>query len=373
MRVAINCRSFLKKQYTGIGRYAYHLVKSLSDIDHENEYQLYARKGFFSFNKKLPNFQAKNFVPRIDRFNRGPAKTIKDADIYHFPSPEVLDAPANAKIVVTVHDIIFKAHPAGHTQQTIEAGQRQFEQINEKASKIICCSKSTVNDLKRFFQVADEKIALIYQGVDKGMFYCLKKEDVWIADKVLNEKGIKTPFILSVGTIEPRKNLINLIHAFQRLRTEGKFLGSLVVAGMKGWMLDDIGVLVKQLKLTEHIIFIGFLTDRELCYFYNKAEVFVFPSLYEGFGFPIIEAFCCGVPVVTSNVSSCPEIAGDAAITVNPNNPEAIAEAISRVIHDNVLKDQLRSKGQARAQDFDFNKTACETLKVYEEVCGVNG
>ena len=326
MRVAINCRSFLKKQYTGIGRYAYHLVKSLSDIDKDDEYQLYARKGYFSFNKKLPNIHAKNFIIRVDRFNLGPARIIKNIDVFHYPSPSLLDAPAGAKIVVTVHDLIFKTYPEGHTQQTIDAGEKQFEQIREKASKIICCSKSTANDLKEYFQIPEEKIALVYQGVDKDIFYRLDKDEEWLADKVLSEKGVKTPYILSVGTLEPRKNLANTIHAFHRLRIEGKFLGSLVIAGMKGWMLDDIGEMVKKLQLTEHIIFLGFLTDTELCYFYNKAEVFVFPSHYEGFGFPIVEAFCCGTPVVTSNVSSCPEVAGDAALTVNPKNPEDIAE-----------------------------------------------
>jgi len=371
MRVAINCRSFLKKQYTGIGRYAYHLVKSLSAIDKDNEYQLYARKELFNFNKKLPNFSTRNFVSRIDRFNRGPAKTLKEVDVYHFPSPGPLDAPANAKIVVTVHDLIFKTYPEGHTQQTIESGQQQFEQIREKASKIICCSQSTVDDLKKHFNVPDEKIALVYQGVDKNIFHRLGKEEGWIADKVLKEKGIKTPFILSVGTIEPRKNLINLIHAFQRLRIEGKFLGSLVIVGMKGWMRDSVSLLVDQLKLSEHVIYLGYISDRQLCYLYNKAEIFVFPSFYEGFGFPIIEAFCCGTPVVTSNVSSCPEIAGDAALTVNPSSPGDIAEAISRIIGDAALKEQFRNKGQRRADNFDFDKTARQTLKVYEEVHGI--
>jgi len=368
MRVAINCRSFLKKQYTGIGRYAYHLVKSLCDIDHDNDYQLYARKAFFNLNKKLPNFSTANFVSRIDRFNRGPAKTLKDVDVYHFPSPGPLDAPENAKIVVTVHDLIFKTYPEGHTQQTIEAGQQQFEQIRERASKIICCSQSTIDDLKKHFKVPDEKIVLIYQGVDKEIFHRLDKEEGWIADQSLKEKGIKTPFILSVGTIEPRKNLINLIHAFQRLRIEGKFLGNLVIVGMKGWMRDSIGALVGELKLTEHVIYLGYISDRQLCYLYNKTEVFVFPSFYEGFGFPIVEAFCCGAPVVTSNISSCPEIAGNAALTVNPSSPGDIADAINRIIGDADLKGQLRSKGQKRADNFDFDKTARATLKVYEEV-----
>ena len=125
---------------------------------------------------------------------------------------------------------------------------------------------------------------------------------------------------------------------------------------------------IDQLKLTEHVIYLGYISDRQLCYLYNKTEAFVFPSFYEGFGFPIVEAFCCGAPVVTSNISSCPEIAGEAALKVNPSSPGDIAEAISRIIGDDALKDQMRSKGKKRADDFDFRKTAQETLEVYKEV-----
>jgi len=368
MRVAINCRSFLKKQYTGIGRYAYHLVKSLNDIDCENEYHLYARKELFSFNKKLPSFYAKNFVPRIDRFNHGPAKVLKDIDVYHIPSPGSMEAPSNAKIVMTVHDLIFKAFPEGHTQQTIEAGQKQFTDIAQKASKIICCSKSTIDDLQKYFQIPSEKITLIYQGVDKSVFYRLSEEEDLLANKVLKERGIGTPYIFSVGTIEPRKNLINLIHAFHKLKAEGKFVGKLVIAGMTGWMNENMGTLVDKLELTKHVVFLGYLSDQELCYFYNKARVFVFPSFYEGFGFPIVEAFCCHVPVVTSNVSSCPEIAGDAALTIDPHSPDEIAEAIDRILSDHDFRDFLKKKGIERAEQFDFRKTAHETLSVYNEV-----
>jgi glycosyltransferase involved in cell wall biosynthesis len=343
----------------------------LSECDKDNEYQLYVPKGLFGFKKKFPNFNVKNFISRVDRFNRGPARTLKNVDVYHCPSPGPLEAPIGAKIIVTVHDVIIKAFPDGHTQQTIETGLNQFEELKDKASKIICCSKSTVHDLKRFFQVPDEKIALVYQGVDKEIFYTLKKDDEWIADQWLTRIGVKAPFLLSVGTIEPRKNLINCIHAFNRLRVEGKFLGTLVIVGMKGWMRSNIETLIDELKLRAHIVFLGYISDRELCYLYNKTEVFVFPSFYEGFGFPIVEAFCCGAPVVTSNVSSCPEIAADAALTVNPSSIGDIAEAINRIIQDHALRDSLKGKGSKRAGDFDFRKTACETLKVYEEVCGV--
>ena len=141
------------------------------------------------------------------------------------------------------------------------------------------------------------------------------------------------------------------------------------IVGMKGWMGKDIGVLINKLGLTRSVTVLGFVTDQQLRHFYNKTEVFVFPSLYEGFGFPIVEAFSCGAAVVTSNVSSCPEIAGDAALTVNPKDPGEIADAIHSVISDSQLKEQLKRRGLKRAEDFDFKKTAEETLKVYNEVC----
>lgn len=367
MRIAINCSSFLKKQYTGIGRYAYYLVKSLGEIDRENTYHLYARKGLFSFQKNLPRFHARNFIPHVDWFNHGPAG-IKNIDLYHLPSPGSLDAPEGAKIIVTVHDVIFKAFPEGHTAQTIAAGEQQFKEICAKASAIICCSQSTVHDLKKYFNVADSKVTLIYQGVDKEIFYRLKDEEKRLARQVIKGRGVEGSYILSVGTIEPRKNLINLIKSFHQLKSKKKFVGKLAVIGMKGWLNEDIAALIKKLDLTRHIHFLGYLPDRELRYFYNMAEVFVFPSFYEGFGFPIVEAFCCGAPVVTSNVSSCPEIAGDAALTINPHSSLAMADAIAQMIDNPQLSQTLREKGMKRAGDFDFGKTARETLKVYQEV-----
>ncbi|HBR14479.1 MAG TPA: hypothetical protein DD723_02915 [Candidatus Omnitrophica bacterium] len=368
MHIAINCRSFIKKKYTGIGRYTYHLVKSLSEIDTQNEYQLYAKKGILNLNKRLPHFGVKNFIIKTDRFNRGIEKSLGKVDIYHSPSPDSLNVNNGARIVVTVHDLIFKAFPQGHTQRTLDETEKQFTNIGKIASKIICCSQNTINDLKKYFQVPEDKIALVYQGVDKNLFYRVGKDEEPTAAKMIRARGLKEPFVLSVGTIEPRKNLENLLHAFDKLRTRNQFKGKLVVIGMKGWMSDGIEGLIRKLELKNHVIFLGYLSDQELRYFYNKAEAFVFPSFYEGFGFPIVEAFACGAPVVTSNVSSCPEVARDAALIVDPYRPEDIAGAIARIVKDSSLRQTLRQKGFKRAQDFNFRKTAEETLKVYQEV-----
>jgi glycosyltransferase involved in cell wall biosynthesis len=368
MHIAINCRPFLKKNYTGIGRYTHNLIKSLSEIDDQNQYQLYAPKRFFSLNKRLPAIRAKNFFLRTDRFNRGLEKSLGKIDIYHSPSPETLNVKNWAKIIVTVHDLIFKTFPQGHTRETLDQTEKQFKSIMEIASQIICCSKSTLLDLQKYFPIPKDKIELVYQGVDKNLFYVMGKEEEILANKTLAAKGIEEPYILSVGTIEPRKNLKNLLAAFCQLKAKKQFTGKLVVAGMKGWMSDDIDALISKLEIKNHVIFLGYLSDDQLRYFYNKAHVFVFPSFYEGFGFPIVEAFCCGTPVVTSNVSSCPEIAQDAALIRDPYNPEDIAEGIAQLINDQALRQTLREKGFRRAGDFSFRKTAQKTLGVYEKV-----
>jgi len=367
MKVAINCRSILKRKYTGIGRYTYNLIKSLSEIDDRNYYHLYARKGIFNITKGIPHFGPRNFQPVIDRFKRGPEKTLGKVDIYHSPSPDILTVNNGAKIIVTVHDLIFKTFPEGHTQRTLDETEKNMANIGEKASKIICCSKNTVRDLKKYFNIKKEKISLVYQGVDKNMFYVIGSEEDRQADRMLKKRGIYEPYILSVGTIEPRKNLENILHAFDKLRTRKQFSGKLVVIGMKGWMSDGIESLIRKLELKNHVLFMGYINNHELRHFYNRAEAFLFPSFYEGFGFPIVEAFCCGTPVVTSNVSSCPEVAQDAALLTNPYNPEEIATAISRIVNDAGLKQSLREKGFRRAGDFNFHKTAKKTLAVYKE------
>ncbi|MFA5059100.1 MAG: glycosyltransferase family 1 protein [Candidatus Omnitrophota bacterium] len=367
MRVAINCRSFLNKKYTGIGRYAHNLVNTLSQIDPQNEYLLYVQKKLFDTKRKTPVFTQKNFSVKIDRFNRGLQETLGAIDIYHSPSPDSLPIE-KAKIVVTVHDLIYKAFPQSHTQSTIEITDRHIHEAVLKASKIICCSQSTMDDLERYFSVDKSKICMVHQGVDKNIFYPLDSEQRQKAKKVIEEKGISDPFIFFVGTIEPRKNLNNLIRAFFFLKEKKQFNGKLVIAGMSGWMNESIYYFVDHLKLKNDVVFLGYLTDEELRYLYNLAEVFVFPSLYEGFGFPIVEAFSCGAAVITSNVSSCPEIAGGAALTVDPMDPRAIADAMAQTIGDQRLKENLQQKARVRAKDFSFLKTAEETLKVYGEV-----
>lgn len=368
MKIAFNCRSFLKKKKTGIGRYADHLVSDFVELNKEDEFILYCPKKLFDLKRKTPQINAANFKIKKDYFNRGVVKSVGDVDVYHSPCPELLEKSNGYKTVVTVHDLIFKTCPNVHTERTIRMMEEQMDTILERADRIICISKSTSNDLMKYYPAEEDKIRLIYNGVDKTVFYPVTEQEKSRAQSCLKAKGIDGPYLLFVGTIEPRKNLRGLLEAYKMLKDRGDFRGKVVVVGMKGWLSDGLEDFIKQLKIDNDIIFLGYMTNDELRYLYNLAEVFVFPSFYEGFGFPIVEAFSCGAPVVTSNISSPAEIAGDCAITIDPYHTEQIAFAVKDVVSDRERRTEMIAKGKKRAELFSFKKTAEETLKVYKEL-----
>ncbi len=369
MRIVINCRSFLNRNYTGIGRYTSQLVRSLIELDSYNEYFLYVKKGLFDFKRRPPKVRSSNFYVKVDSFGFGVERTVGPYEIYHSPSLDHLNV-RSPRIVVTVHDLIFKAFPQGHTEDTIRLSEKFLKETVHKATRVICCSRSTAEDLQRFYRIEKHRIAMVYQGVDRNMFYPIREADLAAVRKdFLSRRGVRGPFILFVGTLEPRKNLVNLLHAYAQLKHAKKFNGPLVVIGMKGWKNEKMLATVKELRLEKDVIFQGFVTNEELRLFYNLAEAFVFPSYYEGFGFPILEAMSCGTPVITSNTSSCPEVAGDAAVLIDPHSPDALAQALTKVLGHIEIRRQLREKGLQRAQQFSWHSTAQQTLKVYQEAC----
>ncbi len=363
MRIAINCRSILKEHRTGIGRYAYHLIDCLGGILGNHQLDLYAPLKFFDFKRRLPSFSHQQYRRQLDYFSRG----VKRADIYHLPSPYDIGS-YTGKLVVTVHDLIHQSYPQSHTPETIHLTEKYMQAIVKQADYIICTSQCTREDLHRYYDFPKERSSVVYNGVDHRIFYVLSDQERVTEKLALPSVGIQRPFILFVGTIEPRKNLAGLLKGFALLKKRQVFAGQLVVVGMKGWMMDKIQPLIEELGLREDIVFTGYISDKQLCALYNLAEAFVFPSFYEGFGFPIIEAFCCGVPVIASRTSSCGEIAADAALTVEPSSSEEIAKAMELVLSNKDIAYGLRQKGLTRAQTFSFDQTAKETLNVYKKL-----
>lgn len=191
-----------------------------------------------------------------------------------------------------------------------------------------------------------------------------------VIHSVLDRTGVRQPYILYVGSIEPRKNLIRLLEAFAQLRHWSTRWDLVVVGGRNIWKSSPVGETTEKLELKHFVHFTGYIPDSDLPGIYNGADLFVFPSLYEGFGLPVLEAMACGTPVITSNTSSLPEVAGDAALLVDPYNVEEIAAAMRHVLEDSALANDLRERGLEHAKKFSWEKTARQTISVYEKVLG---
>jgi len=233
----------------------------------------------------------------------------------------------------------------------------------QAADAVIAISESTRRDAIRLYGMDEEKIRVIYEGVSPR--FCVASPE---AISVVRQKhSLPESFILSVGTIEPRKNLTSLLGAYRALKNQGAEW-KLVIVGKKGWLYEGFFSRLRELGLENEVIFPGFVPDEDLPAFYSAADLFVFPSLYEGFGLPVLEAMACGAPVITSNTSSLPEVAGEAALLVDPTSVEELAGGMRRVLESKELRDELRAKGPKQAAKFRWENAARETLSVYEAV-----
>ncbi len=367
MRTGIDIKSTLKRK-TGIGYYTFNLISHLAKIDTTNNYFLYSCIKFFSHKKKLPLLPGANFSHRVNRFNLPLDLVIGGVDVFHTSSYNI-SPPKNSKLVLTVHDVIHKAYPRGHSRETREEIDKNLKRILKKADMLIAVSETTKTDILKWYSVSAEKIKVIYSGVNQQINQIEKSSSLF--NRLKEKYNISDRFLLFVGTIEPRKNIEGLIRAYQILKTEHNLPHQLVVVGMKGWMYSGVFELVKTYGLENKVIFTDYIPSesQDLNLLYNFAEIFIYPSFYEGFGFPIIEAFKCGIPVIASNISSCAEIAGNAAILINPNNSDEIVKAVLKIINDPNLRNQLKLKGLTRSGFFSWEKAARKTLEVFEEVC----
>ncbi|MEK7377033.1 MAG: glycosyltransferase family 1 protein, partial [Candidatus Margulisiibacteriota bacterium] len=335
MRIAINAR-LLNCPDFGIRTYLKCLTDHLVKNDGQNEYVLLSDK---KQNKLWEHLYLAGIV------NRG------GFDVFHSPD-HVLPLPrVKCKTVITVHDLSFVKHP-----ELFGAGKRIYKRFIapysvKRADKVIAVSQNTKNDIVKLYKTDPAKITVVYNGAGNEFF---KIGDKDVLDQARNKYGLTDNYILFVGTIEPRKNIINLIKAFKKsAATRG-----LVIVGKKGWLSDPIIREIKDHNGADKILWIDNVETKDLPALYSMASLLVYPSLYEGFGLPILEAMACGVPVITSNISSMPEVAGDAAVLIDPNGIDEIAKAIKDVLGDEHLRQSLISKGYQQAKKFSWEKCA---------------
>ncbi len=366
MRVAIDTR---KIHDFGIGTYIRNLLRQLARIDRDTEYVLLCREpdlgiaaqlgpNFRSVREPSPNYSLREqiHVPWVLRRER--------PDVYHAPH-YVLPAAVRCRSVVTIHDCIHLMFPQYLPNKAAYAYARaSMWAAARRSDRILTVSEASKRDILSLFNVKPEKIVVVYNAIDEHFSATPSEEHV---ARIRERYQLDHKFVLYVGNIKPHKNLVRLIEAFSELRRTHDDL-KLLIIGDEISKLPALRRAVHRNKLHKYVRFLGYLKDDTLTVLYRLASVFVFPSLYEGFGLPPLEAMASGTPVVTSNVSSLPEVTGDAAVLVDPYDVDSIGDGIRRILDDPQLAEALRIKGLKRAREFSWERSVEKTQRVYREV-----
>jgi glycosyltransferase involved in cell wall biosynthesis len=285
---------------------------------------------------------------------------VDNFDVIHATTHYGTFMPCHYKNVITVTDVSPLLHPETHGRGQVMYHRHILPQVLKRADAIVTISHSSKRDIVSCCRVAEEKVHVIHLGVD-GRFVPTAAGESTFA------RTLPKHYILNIGTLEARKNLPRLLEAYAIARGRG-LSHKLLIGGARGWRLSNLAGIIEKHKLENDVVFLGFVEDADLPLLYARADFFIYPSIYEGFGMPILEAMACGTPVITSNCSSMPEVAGDAALLVDPLDVQDLAARMLDLAGSGDLRRSLREKGLERAALFSWEKTARETLAVYEAV-----
>ena len=352
----------LKNRNVGIGRYTYHLIENLGRVDQTNQYEILIPEAGHHF-QPYPNIRYR--VIRLPIFKRRVWEqlaplVVGNYDLLHFPYDSCI-AMKKGKFIVTLHDakpILFpqNARPGWWKKalkKMIAPNPRQ------RIDHVVTVSECSRRDLIEKLGIAEDRISVIYQGVDL--------EEFSPASHMPTEQVALRPFVLSVAGMDPSKNIKSLIMAFSKLPPGIRSQHHLVLVGdIK--RNHEVQEFVKENGVADRTVFMGIVSDSTLIALYQQAAVFVFPSFYEGFGLPVLEAMACGCPVITSKTSSLPEVLGEAGILVDPHNVQELVKAMSQVLTDNSLALIFRRRGREQAEKFSWEKTARATADLYERI-----
>jgi glycosyltransferase involved in cell wall biosynthesis len=362
-------------QRAGIGRYTRGLVQALTRLDAENRYTLLAlgQSGAHFVPTALPTNFSIRFAPISDRWATVlwyrlnlplPVELFSGrADLFHGPSFTL--PPSFAPSLLTVHDLSFLRYPQGAHPALLAWLTKAVPRSLHRARHVLADSESTRADLIELMQVPPDQITVIGAGVDERFKPVDEPETL---ARVRSHYQLPDRFVLSISTLEPRKNFTGLIAAFNLMAISSVPDLHLVIAGGKGWLYDDIFAAAEASPLRERIHFAGYVADEDLPALYNLAALFAFPSHYEGFGIPVLEAMACGTPVVCADNSSLPEIAGDAALLVEATDTEALADAMHQLSIDTSVREKLIRRGYEQAGRFTWEQAARRLVKVYHNM-----
>jgi glycosyltransferase involved in cell wall biosynthesis len=370
LRIAIDAHSVGAK-LGGNESYAVNLIEALAQIDGANDYTLYVTtaEAYDRFHRRWPNFKVRSTLPHTPLI-RIPLTLSAElrkhpVDILHvqFTAPPFCPCP----VVVSVHDLSFEHLPHTFNRRSRTQLRLTVRHSAKRAARILSLSEHTRRDIMETYGIEADRISAIPPAAPAH--FAPVKDDREL-QRVRHNYGIQGDYFLSVGSIQPRKNLARLVKAYASLRNYSSVnnLPKLVLVGKCAWLYDETFRALEESCVRDSVILTGYVPAADLPALYSGALCFVYPSYFEGFGLPPLEAMKCGAPVIVGNTTSLPEVVGDAGLAVDPFDVDAIAAAINRLMHDVMLRRELSVKGQTRAATFDWQETARRTLAVYEQV-----
>lgn len=371
MKIGIDGRAAKWYRGTGIGTYTYQLINSINSLDKVNNYLLFMPEScscdiVFESNFDVKNITENNKDNFWDEVNIPNILQGSDIELYHVPQNGIgLPYDKRCSMIITLHDIIPYKMPETVGPNYLRIFLDQIPKIIPHCDGIITVSEYSKNDIIKEFNFPKEKVFVTHLAPE-NIYRPLNKE---FSKKLIKDiYSIEGDFLLYIGGFSPRKNILGLIDAFSLLLSHTNRKLNLVIAGKKGISYNIYRNRAEELHIEDRVIFPGFISMEHLPYLYNAAELFLYPSFYEGFGLPPVEAMACGIPVITSNTTSIPEIVGDSAILVDPNNTDEIYESMHKVIEDTKLKDTLILKGLVRSSGLTWEDTAKQTLIAYSKI-----
>lgn len=379
MRIGIDIRTLMDREYSGVSLHTLNLVREILKLDRENKYILFYNLSR-DIKEKMPKFEGENVKvvstrypnkifnylmqkifswPKID-------KMIGQVDLFFSPHVNFASLSRDCKKVLIIHDLSFLKYPEFFSQRKrLWHNILNVKKMIREADSIVAISKNTKRDIIDLCQAEESKVKVIYPGISSE-FKVLDRDDQRL--KGVKEKySLPDKFILYLGTIEPRKNIQGIIRAFDEISSR---IGDcqLIIAGGRGWKNSPVFNAQRKAKNKDKIKFLGYVSEKEKVCFYNLASLFVFPSFYEGFGFPPLEAQASGAPVIAGDVSSLPEALGASALLVDSDNIGALSVSMEEVLNDNNLKNYLIEKGLENAERFNWQNAAKEYLNVFRKL-----
>lgn len=351
----------------GIRSYVVHLLDALRTVDDETDYHiLHSRKDLETSTSDSNFHRVACWTPchhRFERWTLGIEISRLGLDLLHSPD-FIPPAFGYDRSVITIHDLNFLYYPRFLTPESRRYYNEQIEWAVQRTDHILADSHATKTDLTSVLGVSSERITVIHLAADPSFQPVPDGE----AHRVANQYGLEPGFLFFVGTLEPRKNVPGLLHAYRILLDQKATAEPLVLVGGKGWLYEEIFDRVEALGLSDQVRFLHRVPDTDLPGLYSAASVLTTPSFYEGFGLPALEAMACGTPVVVADRASLPEVVGDAGLLVDPEDPEAIAAGLNRVLTDEDMRASMAALGLERASGFSWERVARETLDVYRAV-----